>query len=187
MTTELPMPDPSKSMDRLVRLYTEYTRRLIRLILRVPAIDFEDVFQSIMLEVIRSYPKFEHNGSVGAFRKWLRKIIVRKGIAYWKKRGSEKKAIDRLALRRLADLDNEKSLLNRSMDRLDAHLLVEQALQELEGIVDPMQIVAFRRVELGGEKVSDVALDLGVQPREISDWKYRIRGQLRRRIGEWLG
>jgi RNA polymerase sigma factor (sigma-70 family) len=172
-------------MERLFHLYDGHVKTIMRL-LRVPANDFEDVFQGIRLEILRSYPGFQHNGRTGAFRNWLRTIIERQVSAYWKERISRENFVDKLALKRLEELKNDKSLVSRFRDHEEDCLLVKLALQKMEseGEAGPREILAFRKV-FAGEKVADVARDLGVKAKEVSRWKYKVLNLLRKHFGEW--
>lgn len=42
----------------------------------VPAGDLNDLSQDVLLTVVKHLPNFQHSGQRGAFRAWLRTIIV---------------------------------------------------------------------------------------------------------------
>ncbi|WP_372715446.1 RNA polymerase sigma factor [Novipirellula sp.] len=65
----------SDSWDRLLTLYGPLLRRWI-LKDEVKASDADDLVQDVLLAVANDIKQFEHRGHVGAFRGWLKTILL---------------------------------------------------------------------------------------------------------------
>ncbi len=50
----------------------------------IQAADSEDLIQEVLLTVSRELSKFEHSGRPGAFRSWLRTILVHRLRDFWR-------------------------------------------------------------------------------------------------------
>ncbi len=50
--------------------------------------DAEDLSQDVMAVVVRELPHFEHCGSTGAFRNWLRTITANRAKGFWRRQDS---------------------------------------------------------------------------------------------------
>src|SRR5215472_7656519 len=50
----------------------------------VPAGDLDDLCQDVLLSVVEHLPSFQHSGQRGAFRAWLRTIVVSRTADYWR-------------------------------------------------------------------------------------------------------
>ena len=75
----------SDSWDRLVELYTPLMRRWVRSY-EVTGADADDLVQEVLTVVSQELPKFKHNERAGAFRSWLRKILVNRLRNHWRDR-----------------------------------------------------------------------------------------------------
>src|SRR4051812_41451899 len=51
----------------------------------VQAAELEDLVQNVLLVVCQKFPDFQHNGRAGAFRTWLRTIVVLQSREYLRK------------------------------------------------------------------------------------------------------
>jgi len=71
------------SWERLANLYSPWLRNwLVRD--GVQTADSDDLVQEVLLTVSRELPQFEHSGRVGAFRSWLRTILVHRLRDFWR-------------------------------------------------------------------------------------------------------
>ena len=77
--------DDTKSWDRLVALYAPLLKRWVRQY-DVQESDADDLVQEVLTVVSQELPKFNHNQRTGAFRSWLRKILVHRLQNYWRGR-----------------------------------------------------------------------------------------------------
>ena len=73
----------SESWNRLVALYAPLLKRWLRRY-EIQDSDAEDITQEVMSVLLNELPKFQHNRRTGAFRSWLRKILVNRLRDYWR-------------------------------------------------------------------------------------------------------
>ncbi len=65
----------AESWDRLVALYAPLLKRWVRRY-EVQDADADDIVQEVLAALLNELPKFQHNRQTGAFRSWLRTILV---------------------------------------------------------------------------------------------------------------
>src|SRR6516165_8101149 len=107
----------------------------------VPARDLEDLSQEVLLSVVKHLPTFQHSGSRGAFRSWLRTIVCSRTADYWRAHdagvqpsgGSGAAA----ALQQIADPDSE---LNRQWDEEHDHYVIDCLLDLVEEEFEPATV-----------------------------------------------
>src|SRR5439155_11779360 len=76
---------------RLVDIYTPLLRGWLGRYGLQPT-DCEDLVQEVLAVVVRELPGFEHNQRPGAFRRWLRTILVHRVQAFWRARQTRPQA-----------------------------------------------------------------------------------------------
>ncbi|MFO0912703.1 MAG: sigma-70 family RNA polymerase sigma factor [Pirellulales bacterium] len=64
-----------------VELYQPFVRRQLQA-RQIPTRDLDDLYQEAMVQVCRGIRSFDHNGRVGAFRKWLKTIVSQRVWRY---------------------------------------------------------------------------------------------------------
>src|SRR5689334_12934836 len=79
--------------SRLVEVYTPLLRAWL-LRSDVQPADADDLVQEVLLVVHRELPAFQHNQRSGAFRSWLRRIVVYRLRNFWRSRGRLVAGID---------------------------------------------------------------------------------------------
>src|SRR6516225_7192562 len=82
----------------------------------VPASDLDDLTQEVLLSVVKQLPTFQHSGRPGAFRAWLRTIVCRRTIDYWRGLESGTQASGGSATAALEQIADPESALNRQWD-----------------------------------------------------------------------
>ena len=169
----------SMSWNRLVELYAP----LLRLWLRkydVQASDVDDLVQEVLMAVSKDLESFDNNGRPGAFRSWLRTILVFRLRNFWRKRGRRPQArggsdVD-LRLDQLEDPTSEMSAIwNRQHDRHVTRRLLAMS----EASFAPNTWAAFCRVALDGAKPDNVADELGISVNAVFIAKSRVLSRLR--------
>jgi RNA polymerase sigma-70 factor, ECF subfamily len=146
----------------------------------VPAWDLEDLCQDVLLSVVKNLPGFQHSGQRGAFRAWLRTIVCSRTVDYWR-------AIDAgthasggsgaaAALQQLADPDSE---LNRQWDEEHDRYVVNCLLDLIEAEFEPITVLAFRCLALGGASGAEAAQELGLSVAAVYAAKSRVLARIR--------
>jgi len=78
-------PDAA-AWDRLVELYSPVLRAWLRRYDALAPADVDDLVQDVLLAVNKDLPAFHHSGQAGAFRSWLRTILVHRLQYFWRSR-----------------------------------------------------------------------------------------------------
>jgi RNA polymerase sigma-70 factor (ECF subfamily) len=146
----------------------------------VPAVDLEDLTQDVLLSVVKHLPSFEHSGQRGAFRSWLRTIVCRRTIDYWRAIGAGARASGGsgavAALEQLADPDSD---LNRQWDEEHDRYVLGCLLDAVEEEFEPATLRAFRRLALDATSGAEVAEELGMSVAAVYRAKSRVLQRIR--------
>ena len=78
-------PD-AESWNRLVELYTPLLRTWLRRFDVLLPADVDDLVQDVLLAVSKEMPNFQPGTAPGAFRSWLRTILVNRLRHFWRSR-----------------------------------------------------------------------------------------------------
>lgn len=171
-------PD-SESWSRLVELYGPLIRAWMRKY-DVQDSDANDLVQEVLLAVSNDVGKFDHGGEPGAFRGWLRAILVNRLRKFWRARDRRPQARgDSDIDARLAQLDDPASEMSQIWDRQHDQYVLRQLLAIAEPHFAPTTWKAFCRVALDGEKADVVATELGISLNSVCLAKSRVLRRLR--------
>ena len=171
-------PDDA-SWRLLLDLYTPLVRSWLRRH-GLAGCDAEDLVQEVLAVVVRELPHFEHSRRPGAFRGWLRAVVLNRWRDFWRARRDRPVAPGgsdfARALDQLADPHSELSLLwDREHDR---HVL-GHLLRLVEPEFSPPTWRAFRRLVLEGARPADVAAEQGTSVNAVFIAKSRVLQRLR--------
>jgi len=148
----------------------------------VPPSDADDLIQEVLLVVFREVGRFERRGQ-GAFRAWLRTILVHRTGDYFRARRHWPTATgDRDFLRQLDELESPESALSRLWDREHDEHVAASLLRRVQGDFAPTTWQAFRRHVLEGEPAARVAEDLGLSLNSVLLAKSRVLKRLRQEL-----
>ncbi len=163
---------------RWLALYTPLlTQWLCRFGLQ--AADADDVVQDVLAAVVRDLPAFEHNQRAGAFRRWLRGILVHRVQEFWRKR-SNRARLEGEPARELDELQDPGSGLSQLFERQHDQHVLRRLLEMIEPQVTPQTWQAFRRVVLDGQDEEAAAKELGISVNAVFIAKSRVLARLRR-------
>jgi RNA polymerase sigma-70 factor (ECF subfamily) len=145
--------DP-ESWRRLVELYSPLLRTWLHRY-DVSATDADDVVQEVLAIVVREIPNFHHDLRRGAFRRWLRNIMVNRLREFWRDRGALRTSPQGITQEMfLSQLEDPSSPLNDFWDREHDRQILLRLMTLLEPEFEPttwqacwQYIVADRRAE----------------------------------------
>ena len=165
--------------QRLVSLYTPLLRSwLYRHGLQ--ASDTDDLVQEVLAVVVRELPAFEHNRHPGAFRSWLRTILVHRLREFWRRRQHRPDAAGGSDFhKQLDELEDPHSGVGRLWDEEHDRHVVRRLLELIRPEFRPATWDAFTGVMLDGKKPADVANALGVSVNAVLLAKSRVLARLR--------
>jgi RNA polymerase sigma-70 factor (ECF subfamily) len=174
-------PD-SASWARLVDLYSPLLRDwLCRY--RIQPSDSDDLVQEVLSTVYRELPRFEHNQRPGAFRSWLRTILVHRLQGFWRSQRNHPGATgDSEFARQLGQLADRDSSLSRLWNEQHDRYVVNRVLALVRPKVTPTTWEAFRRQSLEGIPAHEVAGDLGMSVAAVYAAKSRVLRMLRQEV-----
>src|SRR5262249_35579848 len=150
------------SWGRLVQVYQPLLYQWLRRYL-LQAADADDLVQDVLAVVVRGLPQFEHNQQPGAFRRWLRLILVNRVRNFWRTRQSRPLATgDSAILHRLDQLADPDSRLSRLWDEEHDRHILNRFLELIKPEFRETTWLAFQRVALDGRDEEAVAAELGL-------------------------
>lgn len=169
----------SENWNRLVDLYAPLTREWLRKY-DVQDSDADDLVQEVLLAVSKDLGKFEHAGQPGAFRGWLKAILVNRLRKFWRARDRRPQARgDSDIQARLAQLENPASEMSRIWNRQHDQYVLRQLLALAEPHFAPITWKAFCRVALDGARADVVARELNISLNAVFIAKSRVLSRLR--------
>ena len=171
-------PDPA-SWRRLVDLYTPLIRDWLRRHGLQPQ-DLDDLVQEVMQVLVRELPQFRHDLRPGAFRRWLRAVVVNRVRTFWRARRTVPAAAGDGAFDdALHQLEDPNSRLSRLWDEEHDRHVARRLLELLEPEFEPTTWRAFQRLVLEGRRTADAAAELGLSPNAVRIAKSRVLSRFR--------
>jgi len=171
-------PD-ADSWQQLADLYTPLLRQWLRRY-DVQDSDADDLIQEVLLVVAREIPSFRHNQRQGAFRNWLRTIVVNRLRNFWRSRKHRPHVIGSSSFaEQLDQLKDDGSGLSRIWnDEHDRHVIGRLLeLSQTKFTAGTWQ--AFRRLMIDGADAETVADELDMSPNAVYIAKSRVLTALR--------
>lgn len=142
--------------------------------------DIEDLRQDVMIAVCSEIQKFDHNGRVGAFRSWLRKLTAYRLHRLWEKRNNQAGGRNATKISMIADqLADSKARLSIEFERQHDACLIEYLLGKLENRFGAKTLQAFRRIVLLEHSSREVAKELGMTVGAVRVAQHRVLRSLR--------
>ena len=170
----------SDSWDRLVELYTPLMRRWVRSY-EVTGADADDLVQEVLTVVSQELPKFKHNERAGAFRSWLRKILVNRLRNHWRDRQNSPPAKGGSSfLEQLNQLEDDASQLSQIWNAEHDRDVIAKLMEIVRPSFQPKTWEAFQRLMFGGQRPDQVAAELDMPLGSVYMARNRVLNALRR-------
>jgi len=146
----------------------------------LPDADAEDVTQEVLSALTRELPRFRHSGRAGAFRHWLRALLVNRLRAFWRARDHRPAATGGSDARSdLDQLEDPTSRLSRCWDEEHDRHVVRRLLASVRAEFRPATWEAFEAVMLRGESPAAAAARLNLSVNAVLLAKSRVLRRLR--------
>lgn len=169
----------SEGWGRLVNLYAPLFQVWLRRY-DVQDSDAHDLVQEVLLTVSKELATFEHHGHPGAFRGWLKGILVNRLKKFWRSRDRHPEARgDSDFAARIGQLEDSASEMSRIWDREHDQYVLRQLLSLAEPHFEATTWRAFCRVALEGANADTVAQELGISKNAVIVAKCRVLSRLR--------
>ncbi|MBC8114985.1 MAG: sigma-70 family RNA polymerase sigma factor, partial [Candidatus Saccharimonas sp.] len=147
----------------------------------VAAADTDDVVQEVLLTVSRELQKFEHSGRTGAFRSWLRTILVHRLRDFWRSRKYRPAVTGGSSWQeQLEQLADESSNASREWNLEHDRHVMARLLEQVRPRFEAKTWEAFRRQMFDGQRADVVAADLGMPLNSVYVARSRVLSTLRR-------
>ena len=170
-------PHDAKAWQELIDIYRPWLLGWLRAE-SIQVSDAEDIVQDVLMVLYDELPNFQHSGHQGAFRVWLRGIVVN--------RLRERRRSPSHALRwpngfddRLQELVDDASSLSKIWDREHDRLVLQRLLAYIAKDFEPQTWEIFRRFVLERKRAAIVAQELGVTVATVFTTKSRVMKRLR--------
>ena len=169
-----------EAWQELATIYTPLLRSwLFRL--GVQEADTDDLIQDVLIVVSRELPRFEHTGRKGAFRSWLRTILVHRVRDFWRARKYRPAATGGSSwAEQLEQLADESSSASREWNLEHDRHVMSRLLERVRPRFEPKTWDAFHRQMFGGQRPDVVAADLGMSLSSVYVARNRVLKALRR-------
>jgi RNA polymerase sigma-70 factor (ECF subfamily) len=149
---------------------------------RLQPADTDDVLQNVLVAVRQGLPAFQHNGRPGAFRKWLRTILVSQTSLFWRRLDHRTVPfpswVDQLA--------DDRSDLTRQWDEDHNREVVRRMLGVIQADFQPHVWEAFRLAVLEDLPLKEVARRCGLRVGTVRVYKFRVLARLREELGDTI-
>lgn len=168
-----------EAWERLHRLYEPLIRKWL-LRYELQSNDADDVTQEVLLAISKDIEAFDHNGREGAFRAWMKGILVNRLRKFWHSRDRSPKASGGSDMnQRLAELDDPASEITLIWNQEHDQHVLEKLLAIAEPQFAPSTWAAFRKTTFDGLKPKAVAEELGISLNAVIIAKSRVLSKLR--------
>lgn len=147
----------------------------------VDSTDADDLIQEVLLTVARELPQFEHSRRTGAFRSWLRTILVHRLRDFWRSRKYRPAATGGSTwAEQLEQLADESSNASREWNLEHDRHLMARLLESVRPRFEPQTWEAFHRQMFDGQRADAVAAELGMPLNSVYVARSRVLSTLRR-------
>lgn len=173
-------PADSDSWNRLVELYVPLMRRWLRQY-DVQESDANDLIQDVFAVLMQELPKFNHNHQVGAFRSWLRHVLVNRLRNYWRDRQHRPPAKGGSSLaEQLNQLEDENSQLSQVWNQQHDREVLAKLMEVVRPRFEEKTWQAFHRQMFEGQRPDQIAAELDMRIGSVYMARNRVLGALRR-------
>lgn len=171
-------PANQEAWNRLVALYTPLLRRWL-LKYQVQDSDADDLTQEVLAVVVREMPEFQHNQRDGAFRGWLRQILVNRLRDHWRGKKYRPEVGGTPILDQLNQLEDESSQLSRIWNEEHDQQVIARLIETIRPRFQTKTWEAFHRQMFSGQKAEQVADALAMPIGSVYVARSRVLGALR--------
>lgn len=170
----------AEAWTRLVEVYTPVLQQWLRRYDVLAPADVDDLVQDVLLTLSKEIAQFRPNQERGAFRAWLRTILVNRLRYFWRARQHRPQAIGGSDFaEQLEQLCDDKSQISRLWDSEHDRQVMRRLFALVEPRFAPESWQAFRRQMVDGASADDVAAQMNMPLHSVYAAKSRVLKALR--------
>ncbi len=174
MLDRLQGPDKNLAWETLVLIYRPFIARTLERV-GIASSDIEDLLQDSFASLYVELPRFQHNGNIGAFRNWLRTLVVRRAQRFLQRR----KKAPQMGIE-LAQLPEQfGNSFEELWDREHDEHVVNQLLELIRPEFTTSTWTAFEMHVVQDRRAAEVATVLGCSSNAVLICKSRVLRRLR--------
>jgi RNA polymerase sigma-70 factor, ECF subfamily len=159
-----------------VDLYSDLIRRWLARA-GVPAGEVDDLLQDSLVDLVNGISQFDHNGRAGAFRNWLKTVVVHRA-ASWFRRSHRRRELASETLLPWTTAIEDRMQASGWQQEHDEYVL-RNLMQRVRCDVSETTWTAFYRQAVKNAMPADVALELGISKNAAILAKSRVLRRLR--------
>jgi RNA polymerase sigma-70 factor (ECF subfamily) len=176
-------PSDTASWQQLIEIYDPLLRRWLRGY-EVQDADADDLVQEVLTTAARELAGFQHNERPGAFRTWLRKVLVNRLRNYWRRREHPTLVAGGSSVwERLEQLEDDASQTSSQWDAEHDRGVLTRLMEVVRPTFLPKTWEAFRRQMFLGQRADQVAAELEMPLSSVYVARSRVLAALRREAG----
>jgi RNA polymerase sigma-70 factor (ECF subfamily) len=168
-----------RDWERFVELY----RRLITMWMvraGVAESDRDDLLQEVLTTLVQNVAAFEHNGRAGAFRSWLKALVIHRVLNYCRhKNRTVLMSMGPGDESQITELMIEDQMLTANWEQEHDEFVLKQLLELVSDDFARSTWLAFRRTAIEGSAPTLVARELGLSVNAVLIAKSRVLKRLR--------
>ena len=170
----------SAAWDRLVELYAPLMRRWLNRY-DIQDADAEDLIQEVLAVLMQELHQFKHDQRAGAFRHWLRRILVHRLQNLWRSQryAPSVKGTSSL-IEQLNQLEDDRSEISRIWNAEHDRHVIAKLMTVVRPEFQARTWEAFRRQIFDGQRADAVAAELGMPISSVYVARSRVLAALRR-------
>lgn len=166
--------DAQEAWRRFSAIYEQWIENWL-LRAGLSAADADDVRQEVLAAVFAEIPNFQHRGHAGAFRGWLRQIVVHRLRRAWERKDARQRRECSVDWTALADqLHDDASRLTLVWNEQHDRFLLGNMLNSLRDCFSEQSLTVFERVAIEGQSAQKVADDLGMSLGAVRVAQHRV-------------
>jgi RNA polymerase sigma factor (sigma-70 family) len=166
--------DDSQSWNRLTQMYAPLLKHWLNRF-EVQHADAEDIIQEVLTVVSAKLPEFRHNQRHGAFRSWLRKILIIRLKEFWRLRKKRPIVTGKSSfLDRLEELEDGHSNISQIWNREHDDYVMKRLIDAVKPRFEPMTWEAFWKQVMKGMPANVVSAEMGMPLSSVYVAKSRV-------------
>ncbi|MEZ6142012.1 MAG: RNA polymerase sigma factor [Zavarzinella sp.] len=166
----------SQAQADLVDIYSDWIRGKLHF-LGIPAQEVDDLFQDSIRIILENIGQFQSRQHVGAFRGWLKGILLNRVRYYW--RESQQRNVPENIDQIIKQLSDPYSALSQQWDNEHNRHILQRLLHKLQQQSSPESWQIFEELVVRGTPAAQVATVRGVTISTVWMTKSRMYRKLR--------